>query len=115
MPEPKHSGHPLVHAVFQSIYRSRAQRGLRFAAVALLFVRHGLRGFLFSWPLYVLAVAGLYSSGWLRLFCWSLAVPGIALSLHVLLRGLREEYAARVVGRLLARADLGRLWRGGAP
>lgn len=79
----------------------------------MLLAKHSLRGLLFSWPVYVLAVAGFYSSGWLSVLLWSLAVPGIGLSLAILLRGVREEYKARVGGQLLTRADLARLLRGG--
>ncbi len=103
----------LATAVFRSVYRSRSQHGLRFIAGLLLTVKHSLRGLLFSWPLYVLAVAGFYSSGWLSALLWTLAVPGIGLSLYILSRGIREEYKNRVTGALLTRADLLRLWRGG--
>lgn len=103
----------LATAVFLSVYRSRAQHGLRFIAGLLLTVKHSLRGLLFSWPVYVLAVAGFHSSGWLSAILWALAVPGIGLSLYILSRGIREEYKNRVTGALLTRADLLRLLRGG--
>ena len=99
--------------MFRSVYRSRAQRGLRFTAGLLLTVKHSLRGLLFSWPVYVLAVAGIYSSGWLRVLLWALAVPGIGLSLYILARGIREEYKGRVTGALLTRTKLLQLLRGG--
>ena len=110
---PSFAKHPLARAVFTSVYNSRAQRGLRFGAGLLLFGKHTLRGLLFSWPVYLLAVAGFYSAGWLSILLWSLAVPGIALSVHILARGIREEYRARVRGQLLAGADLRKLLRGG--
>jgi hypothetical protein len=110
---PSARDHPLARAVFVSVYNSRAQHGLRVAAGALLLTKHSLRGLLFSWPVYVLAVAGFYASGWLRVLLWSLAVPGIGLSLYILQRGIREDYKSRVTGQLLTRADLARLLRGG--
>lgn len=110
---PEYSRHVLARAVFHSVYHSRAQRGLRVTAGLLLTVKHSLRGLLFSWPVYALAIAGFYSSGWLSVLLWSLAVPGIGLSLYILSRGIREEYKNRVTGSLLARADLLRLLRGG--
>ena len=110
---PAHLKNDLATAVFRSVYRSRAQRGLRFTAGVLLTLKHSLRGLLFSWPVYVLAVAGIYSSGWLRVLLWSLAVPGIGLSVYILARGIREEYKGRVTDVLLKRADLLRLLRGG--
>lgn len=113
MPPPQYHEHPLARAVYSSVYNSRAQRGLRLSAGLLLFGKHMVRGWLFSWPVYVLAVAGFYAAGWVRLLLWSLAVPGIALSLYVLLRGVREEYRTRVSGQLLARTALLRLLRGG--
>jgi hypothetical protein len=112
MPHARLPEHPLARAVFASVYQSRAQRGLRLAAAVLLTLKHGLRGLLFSWPVYALALAGFYSSGWLQVLLWSLAVPGIGLSFYILQRGVREEYRSRVTGQLLARADLARLLRG---
>ena len=110
---PENIRNDLAAAVFRSVYRSRAQRVLRLSAGLLLIVKHSLRGLLFSWPVYVLAIAGIYSSGWLRVLLWSLAVPGIGLSVYILARGIREEYKGRVTGALLKRADLLRLLRGG--
>jgi hypothetical protein len=103
----------LAAAVFRSVYNSRAQRSLRFTAGLLLIAKHTLRGLLFSWPLYALAFAGFYSIGWLSALLWALAVPGIGLSLSILIRGIREEYKNRVTDSLLVRADLLFLLRGG--
>jgi hypothetical protein len=36
-----------------------------------------------AWPRR-LAVAGFYASDWLRTLLWSLAVPGVGLSLYIL-------------------------------
>jgi hypothetical protein len=107
--------HPLARAVFTSVYNSRAQHGLRAVALLLLTLKHVVRGLAFSWPVYLLALAGLYAAGWPRLLLWSLAVPGIGLSLFILLRGVREEYQSGVAGRLLGRARLLQLLKGRAP
>ena len=110
---PSSDEHPLARAVFASVYGSRTQRALRLAGALVLLAKHGVRGLAFSWPVYLLAVAGFYASNGLRVLLWALAVPGIGLSLYILLRGIREEYASRVIGWLLKRADLLRLLKGG--
>jgi hypothetical protein len=107
--------HELAEAVFRSVYASREQRGRRIAALLLLALKHSLRGLLFSWPVYLLAVAGFYAEGWLRVVLWAIAVPGMGLSFHILQRGIREEYRARVHGQLLKPGDLRRLLKGGLP
>ena len=115
-PAPSSRNEPtLTEAVFRSVYGSRAQRRRRLAAGLLLTAKHGLRGLLFSWPVYLLAVAGIYASGWLRALLWVIALPGVGLSLLILQRGIREEYQSRVNGRLLQRGALRRLLQRGAP
>ena len=106
---PSFDDHPLARAVFASLYVSRTQRALRLASALILLAKHGLRGLAFSWPVYLLALGGFYASSGLRVLLWSLALPGIGLSLYILLCGVREEYASRVIGWLLKRADLLRL------
>lgn len=104
----------LARAVFRSLYASRAQRGRRLAAGLLLAGKHILRGLLFSWPLYLMASAGFFAPAATGAFLWLLAVPGIGLSLYILGKGLRDDYRARVAGRVLAPGDVMRLLRGEA-
>jgi len=91
----------LAAAVFQTVYTSREQRLRRFAAGTSLVVKHALRGMLFSWPLYLLLVAGLLTpwpdSAWML----GIALPGLAVSLYILARGAREDFCRGVYGRLL--------------
>jgi hypothetical protein len=106
--------HELAQAVFNSVYRSHAQRLHRLAAAVLLFAVHTLRGLLFSWPLYLMAIAGFYTSRPVSLLLWAIAVPGIALSFAILARGVRAEYRERIAGRIQKRGDLVRLLKGGS-
>ncbi len=48
--------------VFLVVYNSRKQRYSRIVASVVLVMKHVLRGLLFSWPLYLLALAA-YSIG----------------------------------------------------
>lgn len=111
---PAHPKHELAQAVFDSVYRSGAQRFRRLAAALLLFGVHTLRGMLFSWPLYLMALAGFYTSQPVSLLLWAIAVPGIALSFAILARGVRAEYRERITGRIQKRGDLARLLKGGS-
>lgn len=90
-----------MRAVHETLYRSPTQRALRLGAWLLLFLRHALRGMLFSWPLYLLLIAGLLSSwptsGWLL----AIALPGLAVSLYILLRGVHDDYCQRIHGMVL--------------
>jgi len=52
-----------TRAVFDAVYRSTSQRLLRLLFGALLVLKHTLRGFGFSWPLYLLSLAGLVFPG----------------------------------------------------
>ena len=47
----------LEQGIFMAAYGSPVQRRRRVLAVALLGIKHTLRGLLFSWPAYVLALA----------------------------------------------------------
>lgn len=88
-------------AVFDAVYSSRRQRLLRFLFGTLLLLKHSLRGFVFSWPLYLLSAASLALPG---KYAWAfllLLIPALALSGFILTKGLREDYGAVVRGRLL--------------
>ena len=66
--------------VCEALYRSPDQRRRRIAIAFALGLKHGLRGLLFSWPLYLLGFAALalpHASGrWLALFL----LPGLWVS-----------------------------------
>jgi len=99
----------LTRAVFDAAYHSRPQRSRRVLFGALLVVKHILRGLLFSWPLYLLSLAGLALPGQ---YAWAfllLLIPAVWVSGHILKKGLREDYAAHVRGRLLELRDLRRV------
>lgn len=49
--------------VFLAVYNSRKQRHHRLAAGTALALKHALRGVLFSWPLYLLALAAFAVPG----------------------------------------------------
>lgn len=104
----------LARAVFRALYGSRAQRLQRLAAGLMLATKHTLRGMLFSWPLYLMALAGLFAPPIVAVLLWLLAVPGIGISLFILGKGIRDDYRARVAGRVLAPGDLAQLLRGKA-
>jgi hypothetical protein len=88
-------------AVFLAVYNSPRQRLHRANAHLLLGLKHGLRGLLFSWPLYLLPLAAkLLQATYLPLIVL-LLLPGLALSAVILLRGVREDYARFVNGRIL--------------
>jgi len=99
----------LARAVFRTLYASRAQRLRRLAAATLLTAKHMARGLLFSWPLYLMAIAGFYAPASISALLWVLAVPGIGVSLYILGRGVRDDYRARVVGRLITPGTLTQL------
>jgi hypothetical protein len=88
-------------AVFLSLYRSRRQAVKRGIARLLLCIKHGLRGMLFSWPLYLLPLAAwLLQARYLPLILL-LLLPGLAISGLILLRGVREDYDRLVEGCIL--------------
>ena len=87
--------------VFLSVYNSRAQRMRRFIAGAILGLKHGLRGTLFSWPLYLLPLAAWsFKPAHLPLILL-LLIPGVYISWGILVRGVREDYANYVEGFIL--------------
>jgi hypothetical protein len=95
--------------VFVVVYNSPKQRYHRGVAAMMLVIKHVLRGLLFSWPLYLLALAA-YSipdaSVWLVLL---LLLPAMYVSWVILYRGIREDYENLVDGYLLRSGYLGRM------
>ena len=95
--------------VFLSVYNSRAQRLRRSIAFVILGLKHGLRGTLFSWPLYLLPLAAWsFKLNYLPLILL-LLLPGIYISAGILVRGVREDYANYVEGFILKPGYPGRL------
>ncbi len=95
--------------VFLAVYNSDKQRYHRNVAALMLAVKHVVRGFLFSWPLYLLALAA-YSlpdaSVWLVLL---LLLPAMYVSWVILSRGIKEDYKSLIDGYLLRSGYIGRL------
>ena len=95
--------------VFLVMYNSRKQRFNRGIASGILVLKHVLRGLLFSWPLYLLALAA-YSipdgSVWVVLL---LLLPAMYISWGILNKGIREDYEHIVYGYLLRSGYIGRL------
>ena len=95
--------------VFLSVYNSRAQRMGRYIARIILVIKHGLRGALFSWPLYLLPLAAWsLKANYLPLILL-LLLPGIYISWAILVRGVKEDYANYVEGYILRPGFPGRL------
>ena len=101
-----------TQAVFEAAYASRAQRNLRRLFGFLLVSKHTLRGLIFSWPLYLLSAASFALPGNFGWVFALLLIPGVAVSGYILNKGLREDYAAFVKGRLLKSVDLRRAFWG---
>ena len=99
-----------TQAVFEAAYASRAQRNLRRLFGFLLVSKHTLRGLIFSWPLYLLSAASFALPGNFGWVFALLLIPGVAVSGYILNKGLREDYAAFVKGRLLKSVDLRKAW-----
>ena len=86
--------------VFMALYTSPRQRVHRAIAHLLLGLKHGVRGILFSWPLYLLPLAAwLLQARYLPLIL--LLLPGVMISGAILRRGIREDYARLVDGTIL--------------
>lgn len=95
--------------VFLSVYNSRTQRMHRIIARVILGLKHGLRGTLFSWPLYLLPLAAWsFKPAYLPLILL-LLIPGVYISWIILVRGVREDYANHVEGFILRPGFPGRL------
>ncbi len=91
----------LERAVFLAVYDSREQRRRRFLALLALTTKHALRGLLFSWPLYLMAMGALYVPRWQAAALLVLAIPGIGLSFYILVRAVCEDYRGKVEGLIL--------------
>lgn len=91
----------LARAVFDAVYRSTTQHSLRLLFGGLLVLKHTLRGFGFSWPLYLLSLAGLVFPGEYAWLFFLLLIPALIVSGAILLLGLSEEYRETVHGRIL--------------
>ena len=95
--------------VFLSVYQSPRQRLHRRIARCILGLKHGLRGVLFSWPLYLLPLAAwMLNARYLPLILL-LLLPGLYISGVILLRGVRSDYAQLVDGFILRAGYPGRL------
>jgi hypothetical protein len=95
--------------VFLSVYNSRAQRVRRHIARAILAIKHGLHGTLFSWPLYLLPLAAWSLKVSYLPLILMLLLPGVYISWVILVRGVREDYANYVEGFILRPGFPGRL------
>lgn len=100
---------PLERAAAQVLYRSPAQHNKRRLAAVMLCLKHGLRGLVFTWPLYLLGLVGLYSPGIKGIALMVLFLPGVLLSASILYRGVKEDCLNKVEGILLNRGYLGSL------
>ena len=95
--------------VFLSVYNSRTQRTRRIIARMILAIKHGLRGTLFSWPLYLLPLAAWTLKASYLPVILLLLLPGVYISGVILVRGVREDYNNYVEGFLLQPGFPGRL------
>ena len=100
-----------TRAVFDSVYRSASQRCLRIFFSCLLVLKHTLRGFAFSWPLYLLSMAGLALPGDYAWLFYMLLIPALMVSATILIFGLSEEYFEIVHGRILKLRDWSRIFK----
>jgi len=95
--------------VFVAVYNSPEQRTRRAVAAIMLVFKHSLRGILFSWPLYMLALASFAIPGKVKLVFMLLLIPGVYVSWAILRRGVREDYASLVEGYILRPGFLGHI------
>lgn len=95
--------------VFLAVYNSRRQRYHRLAAATMLALKHVVRGVLFSWPLYMLALAAYAVPGSFILVFILLLVPAVYVSWLILSRGVKEDYEKLVDGYILRSGYLGRM------
>lgn len=101
----------LTRAVFDSVYRSAPQRSLRIFFPCLLILKHTLRGFAFSWPLYLLSLAGLALPGEYAWLFYLLLVPALMVSATILVLGLSGEYFETVHGHILKLREWSRIFK----
>lgn len=87
--------------VFMATYASPLQKRRRAFAVVVLIVKHVVRGLLFSWPAYVLALAAYHSGAVHAVVYLLLLVPALGVSMLILVRGVRDDYRVYVKGLLL--------------
>ncbi len=99
----------LERGVFMALYRSREQRHRRALALFILLVKHGLRGVLFTWPLYAVAAAALQSPGIRLLVLLALTLPGLGVSSYILGKGVKDDYGHYVRDVLLEKGYARRL------
>jgi len=99
----------LERGVFLSVYNSRTQRIRRVIARIILAIKHGVRGTLFSWPLYLLPLAAWSIKAIYLPVILLLLLPGVYISGVILVRGVREDYNNHVEGYLLQPGFPGRL------
>lgn len=95
--------------VFQIVYDSRKQRRHRLFALLTLIIKHVIRGLLFSWPLYLLALAAYSIPGASILLVLFLLLPAMYVSWAILNRGVKEDYENLVHGYLLRTGYIGRI------
>jgi len=95
--------------VFLALYNSRRQRMHRMIAHLILGLKHGLRGIMFSWPLYLLPLAAWAMQVRYLPLILVLLAPGLYISGGILARGVREDFRQLVEGRILRSGYPGRL------
>lgn len=95
--------------VFLAVYNSRKQQNYRMAAGLVLSLKHALRGILFSWPLYLLALAAYAVPGSFVLVFILLLMPAVTVSWVILSRGVKEDYEKLIDGYILRSGFLGRM------
>lgn len=103
------SADDLRQQVFLSVYGSAEQRRRRRIATALLIAKHVLRGVVFSWPLYLLLVAAFFLPLVQALLLLAFVIPAIGVSFYILGKGVREDYRARVAGKVHEKGYLRRI------
>ena len=113
--KPAYFNSEFEQGVFVAAYGSEEQRRWRRAALLALALKHAVRGLLFSWPAYVLAVAMAHSETLHALAYLVLLVPTVSLSVYLLVRGVRDDYREKVEDVLLKRGFLKLLIWPGAP
>ena len=95
--------------VFKVVYDSKKQRLNRGIALMTLVMKHVLRGLLFSWPLYLLALAAYSIPESSILLVLILLLPAMYVSWVILSRGVKEDYENIIQGYLLRSGYLGRI------
>jgi hypothetical protein len=110
--KPEYFRSDFEQAVFEAAYESRQQRAWRRVALIVLGFKHGIRGLLFSWPAYVLALAIAHSGSFHAMAYLIMLVPAVFLSCYLLLKGVRDDYSVSVENVLLQKGFVRQLlWR----